>query len=87
MVGIKMKVGPKGQVVIPYQIRGETGIEPGNDVLFDIEEGTITIKKPNDDIEGFFKRISKQVKPGEKSSVHGIYEEYDQRWKRAKKYM
>lgn len=28
------RVGPKGQVVIPHQLRAELGIEPGDEVEF-----------------------------------------------------
>lgn len=37
------KVGPKGQVVIPKDLREEFGIEPGDEVTFSREGGQITV--------------------------------------------
>jgi AbrB family looped-hinge helix DNA binding protein len=34
LVGMTRKVGPKGQVVIPKELREEFGIEPGDEVTF-----------------------------------------------------
>ncbi len=50
---ISRKIGEKGQVVIPEQIRRETGMTPGTVVLFDIEDGNITVRKQKDDVEAF----------------------------------
>lgn len=39
------KVGPKGQVVLPKAIRERLGIEPGDEVIVEEEEGHIEIRK------------------------------------------
>jgi AbrB family looped-hinge helix DNA binding protein len=39
------KVGTKGQVVLPKGLRGELGIEPGDDVLFEREGADIRVRK------------------------------------------
>ena len=40
---VKGRVGPKGQVVIPKELRDEFKISPGDEVSFDVGEGTILI--------------------------------------------
>ena len=44
-MGIKIgrRIGPKGQVVIPKEIRSSLGLEPGSEVEFDLERGRIVI--------------------------------------------
>ena len=39
------KVSEKGQVVIPIQIRKALGLKKGSKVLFELNNGEITIKK------------------------------------------
>lgn len=39
------KVGPKGQVVLPKAIRQRLGIEPGDEVVVEEEDGHVTIHK------------------------------------------
>lgn len=39
------KVGAKGQVVLPKRLRGELGIEPGDDVLFERDGAGIRVRK------------------------------------------
>jgi AbrB family looped-hinge helix DNA binding protein len=45
MVKLKVKVGPKGQIVIPKAIRDKLSIEPGKYLLIDEKDGKILIEK------------------------------------------
>lgn len=86
MVGIKMRVGPKGQVVIPQQLREEFNIMPGSVVTFDHTSEKISIEKQQKSFVETFKKLAGNIKkPVKIDVIHGIYEEYEQRWKRAKK--
>lgn len=38
------KVGPKGQVVVPQQLRRELGIEPGDEVEFWLEGDHLAVR-------------------------------------------
>ena len=46
MLGVKLKVrvGPKGQIVIPKAIRDSLGINPNDVVLVDLEGGKATVE-------------------------------------------
>ena len=48
---IQRKVGEKGQVVIPEQIRREAGIMAGSTVRFDYREGLIVVEPEKTDSE------------------------------------
>jgi AbrB family looped-hinge helix DNA binding protein len=39
------KVGPKGQVVLPKEMRDRHGLRPGDEVVFDDEDGEIRIRR------------------------------------------
>ena len=41
---LKSKVGPKGQAVIPKEVRDILGIVPGDEVLFELVENEAKIK-------------------------------------------
>jgi AbrB family looped-hinge helix DNA binding protein len=40
-----MKVGERGQVTIPKQIRDQFGIRPSSEVEFEVVNGSIVLKK------------------------------------------
>lgn len=49
-----VKVGPKGQVVIPKTIRDELGIRPGQQVRVDVVDGAARVRHPYaiEDLQG-----------------------------------
>jgi AbrB family looped-hinge helix DNA binding protein len=44
----KKKVGPKGKVVIPKRMRDTLGLKPGVEVILEMRDQKIVIKKPQD---------------------------------------
>lgn len=58
-------MGEKGQVVVPKDIRDQLGLKPGSELLFEIEDGKIIIRKKTDGektAEAFFSVIPKEKK-------------------------
>ncbi|MBS3171128.1 AbrB/MazE/SpoVT family DNA-binding domain-containing protein [Candidatus Woesearchaeota archaeon] len=83
MVRINVKVGPKGQIVIPKVVREEYNISPGDKIVIKENDQKIIIEKPTDPILEL-ERISKEIKFREKIDVHSIEEGYGERWKKRK---
>lgn len=50
------KVGPKGQVVIPKDVRDRLGIRPGDRVAFSLADGGVLVERvdANSTLEGHF---------------------------------
>jgi AbrB family looped-hinge helix DNA binding protein len=70
MLKEEMKIGPKGQVVIPKAFRKSLGLHPGNKVIFTLTEEGLLLEKPREDAVAVFKEIatsgkSVKVKPHE----------------------
>jgi AbrB family looped-hinge helix DNA binding protein len=66
----EMKIGPKGQVVIPKSFRKSLGLHPGTKVIFTLTEEGLLLEKPRGDTVAIFEEISKagksvRVKPHE----------------------
>ena len=55
MVGIQIgaKVGEKGQIVIPKPIREQFNIQSNTELVFDVEEGKIVLKKKKSGLDVF----------------------------------
>lgn len=47
-LGMSHRVGAKGQVVIPKEIRDRAGLHPGSDVEFELDRGNVTIVRRRD---------------------------------------
>lgn len=45
MVELKLRVGPKGQIVIPKFVRERLGIKPRGYVIVELEEGGLIIRR------------------------------------------
>lgn len=65
MVGLQLnaKVGEKGQVVIPKPIREQLSIHPDTEVVFDVEEEKIFLKKKYNSLnifEDFINAVKKK---------------------------
>ncbi len=71
----EMKVGPKGQVVIPRAMRKALQIEPGNRVEFVLEDDKLILKKPYFDAVAVFRRIARSGKSISKIDSDANYEE------------
>jgi len=70
-----MKVGPKGQVVIPRAMRKALKMEPGSKVKFTLEDDKIILKKPAFDAVAVFERIAKEIHYNKEIDSHEAYEE------------
>ncbi len=74
----RMKVGPKGQVVIPKFVRERLKIYPGSTVLVDIQDDKILIEKPKKDVIKVFEEIAQSGK-SVKIKPHDYVEELEMR--------
>ena len=79
----EMKVGPKGQVVIPRAMRKALKIEPGSKVSFRLEDDRLVLRKPAFDAVAVFERIAKEINYNKEIDPHAYEEELDERFKRA----
>jgi len=74
MLEIRMRVGPKGQVVIPKVIRDAFTIGPGTEVAFSIEEEKIVVRATRTDAPEVFERITKSGRTIGRLPPHAPYE-------------
>ena len=79
MIEEEMKVGPKGQVVIPKYMRKALGIRPGSKVIFRLDDNKLTVEKPNFDAVSVFEKVAKQINSNEKINSHQYEEELEER--------
>jgi len=85
MIREEMKVGPKGQVVIPKVFRKSAGIHPGTRVIFSLKKEGILIEKPITDTVEIFAKIAKMKKSG-KINPHKAYGmEIEERFRKLRK--
>ena len=81
----KMRIGPKGQVVIPKLIRDDFGLKPGEEVLVDYRGSEVVIKKTASNIAEIARAIAtsgKKVKVTTELLKKLDEEEIDERYER-----
>ncbi len=69
-----MKVGPKGQVVIPKTLRKALKISPGMNVVFRLEGEKVVLTRPQADIASVFEELAKKGESVRTVAPH-LYEE------------
>ena len=57
MIEISMKIGPKGQVVIPKPLRNAFKMMPGTEVVFTVEGDKLMLSKPVVKASEFFEKM------------------------------
>jgi AbrB family looped-hinge helix DNA binding protein len=60
LIGMTGRVGPKGQVVIPKELRDELGIEPGDEVSFWRHQDHVAVRPTSHrrPLRGRFERVA-----------------------------
>jgi AbrB family looped-hinge helix DNA binding protein len=79
MIEEEMKVGPKGQVVIPRIFRNALKISPGCKVTVRLESDRVVVQKRTLDAAAEFERIAKGGRSISKVSPHMYEEELEKR--------
>ncbi len=74
-----MKVGPKGQVVIPKIMRKALKISPGSKVVFKLDDERLILEKPAFDAVAVFRKTAQQINYNKKISPHQYEEELEER--------
>jgi len=73
---VKTRVGPKGQVVIPKELRDEFQLTPGDEVMFDVGEDTILIyprPDPQRAVDDLINAVKKKIKLPKKVDWDELY--------------
>lgn len=80
----KMKIGPKGQIVIPKPIRDGEKLYVGREVFVEwTDEGIRIDPVLKEDPLKVFERISKKKPKRKFDFLHGYEKELEQRWKKS----
>ncbi|HLC73665.1 MAG TPA: AbrB/MazE/SpoVT family DNA-binding domain-containing protein [Candidatus Nanoarchaeia archaeon] len=88
MVELKVRLGPKGQVVIPKILREAYGLYSRQEVIITEKDEGVLIKRNSEDILQTLKEIAKEItikRNGKKLEFnsHSIEEQYEERARKA----
>jgi len=76
-----MKIGPKGQVVIPAVFRKALKISPGSKVVFKLENEKVILEKQTFDAAAAFEQLAKEGRSVKHVSPHMYEEEFEHRYR------
>jgi AbrB family looped-hinge helix DNA binding protein len=79
MLTDKMRVGPKGQVVIPKSFRKILKIAPGSEIIFRLEGERVILEREADDPIRALEIIARKGKSVSKINPHAYEEELRER--------
>lgn len=79
MLTVRMRVGPKGQVVIPNSFRKVLKIGPGSEVIFRLEGDHVVLEKEAADPLETFETVSRKGKSVSRISPHAYENELEKR--------
>lgn len=85
----KMRMGPKGQVVIPKAFRDDFGLKTGEEVIVERRDNEIAIKKTASNIVEIARAIAMSGKKHKLTIDEirkGYYKQLDDRYERALKH-
>ena len=85
----KMRMGPKGQVVIPKHFRDDLGLKPGEEVIMNQKGNELTLKRAASDFVEMAEAIAKsspKVKLTMEDIRKGYFRQLDERYERALKH-
>ena len=74
VIEVHVRVGSKGQVVIPKVVRDALGIGPGGEVTFSVEDGEVILRASSMNAVDALERIAKAGKSIGKYPPHEAYE-------------
>ncbi len=79
MIEVEMKVGPKGQVVIPSVFRKNFNIHSGNKVIFQSEGNRLILRKTDEDTVETLKKIAEETEEADIDSDRDYDERMEER--------
>jgi AbrB family looped-hinge helix DNA binding protein len=79
MLADRMRVGPKGQVVIPKNFREVLKIGPGSEVIFRLEGDRVVLERESADALQTLETISRKGKSLSKINPHAYESELEKR--------
>ena len=82
----KVKVSPKGQIVIPKNLRDKFGIKEGEEVVVEgLEEGVLVMTKEKDPVKAMVGLFRGKTKKSSVELVREIRDEWEKRLQRFEK--